>query len=277
MIRIKQDNPHLFQVPEAKIVKGRTDFVVDKCINKKVLHLGCVDEGLTEDRIKTGRLLHLQLMRVSEQIWGLDISQYGIQRLKELGIRNLVLGDVEHLDTIGELKGQQFDIILASEIIEHLDNVGKFLKSVKSLFSSDTEMILTTPNGFSFTRFRCTSKKYEYVHPDHNYWFSWKTLSTLLLKHGYMINEILVYDIDEFKESLSKKVFKNVFNQKTNNKTMSKYINNEQASTIGDKIRQFINYPIEKYFLKRNPFFADGLIFIVNLNESFTSEQSIKK
>jgi hypothetical protein len=277
MINTKQDNPHLFRAPEAKIVKGRTEFVVDKCRNKKVLHLGCVDEGLTEDRVTSGSLLHLQLMGVSEHLWGLDISPDGLRHLKGLGIRNLILGDAEHLEAIEELKGRQFDIILASEIIEHLDNAGIFLNSVKSLFSSDTEMILTTPNAFSFTRFRCAFKKYEYVHPDHNYWFSWKTLSTLLLKHGYLVKEILVYDIDEFKESLFQKVIKNIFRTTANDKKMSKYSDVEQAPTLGDRVRQFINFPIEKYFIKRNPFFANGLIFIVTLSESVASEQPIKK
>lgn len=272
MIKIKTDNPHLFEVPDAKIVTGRTDFVVDKCKNKKVLHLGCVDEGFTEDRIETGNLLHLQLMQVSKQVWGLDISAKGLKLLKNAGIDDLILGNVEHLDTIDELSDLKFDIIVASEIIEHLNNTGQFLQSVKQLFSSDTEMILTTPNAHRFIEISYNLKKYEFVHPDHNCWFSWKTLSTLLNKHGFVVNEILVYDIYDFKESIYKRITKNIFKKKSNRESAVKNINNKHKSSIGGNFNKLVHFAIKKYLCKRNPFFADGLIFVVNLNESRASE-----
>jgi len=52
----KNSNPHLFRVPKVKTVMGRMDFVINRCKGKKVLHLGCVDEGLTAERIKSGEL-----------------------------------------------------------------------------------------------------------------------------------------------------------------------------------------------------------------------------
>ena len=174
--------PFLFRVPKVKTVIGRMDFVLQRCKGKKVLHLGCVDEGLTQERIKSGSLLHIRLMGVAKEVWGVDISAEGIKILREYGIDNLVIGDIEHLDQIEELKQQTFDIFLATEVLEHLNNPGLFLQSAKRLFSPNTVMIITVPNGLRLTGLGYTLRGYEFVHPDHNYWFSYKTLDTLLKK-----------------------------------------------------------------------------------------------
>ena len=158
--------PFLFRVPKVKTVIGRMDFVIDRCKGKRVLHLGCVDEGLTQERIKSGSLLHTRLMSVAKEVLGVDISAEGIKLLREDGIDNLVVGNIEQLDQIEELKQQNFDIILLTEVLEHLNNPGLFLQSVKKkLFSPDTVMIITVPNGLRFTGLGYTLRGY----PDHNY------------------------------------------------------------------------------------------------------------
>ncbi|MCW3138525.1 MAG: class I SAM-dependent methyltransferase [Methanophagales archaeon] len=157
--------PFLFQVPKVKTVIGRMDFVIDRCKGTRVLHLGCVDEGLTQERIKSGSLLHTRLMGVAKEVWGVDIGAEGIKLLRERGIDNLVVGNIKQLDQIEELKQQNFDIILLTEVLEHLNNLGLFLQSVKKLFSPDTVMIITVPNGLRFTGLGYTLRGY----PDHNY------------------------------------------------------------------------------------------------------------
>jgi len=211
MKTIQANNPHLFKVPKVNIVKGRIEFVLDRCKDKKVLHLGCVDEGLAKERFQKGLLMHLKLMKVAKEVIGVDISKEGIKFLREQGINNIIYGDVEHLDSIKKLQGKNFDIILASEIIEHLNNPGLFLQATKTLFSPNTEMILTTPNAFRYTEFAYNFKGYEFVHPDHNYWFSWKTLSTLLKKNGYVIKEIYAYSFIDHEISILKRVIKKIF------------------------------------------------------------------
>jgi len=93
----------LFQVPKVEIVIGRMDFVLEQCKGKKVLHLGCVDEGLTKERIEKGELLHTRLMRVAKDVLGVDTSSEGIELLKQHGIDNLVVGNIEQIDQIEEL------------------------------------------------------------------------------------------------------------------------------------------------------------------------------
>ena len=232
MKTIQTNNPYLFKIPKVKIVKGRIDFILEKCKGKNVLHLGCVDEGLTIKRFKKGQLMHLKLMKVAKEVIGIDISKEGLKFLQEEGINNIIYGDVEHLDSIRKLQGKKFDIILASEIIEHLNNPGLFLQSAKKLFSTNTKMIMTVPNAFRITGRIDYIKGYEFVHPDHNYWFSWKTLSALLKKNGYVINEICTYSFVDYKKSILKMVIKKIFskNRKNNQKNNQRNICPESTS-----------------------------------------------
>ena len=102
MIRMakKNSNLHLFRVPKVETVTGRMDFVLNRCKGKKVLHLGCIDEGLTAERLNSGELLHFKLINVATEVWGVDISKRGIQLLQEHGVDNLVWGNIEQIDEI---------------------------------------------------------------------------------------------------------------------------------------------------------------------------------
>jgi len=67
-------------------------------------------------------------------------------------------------------------------------------------------MIITVPNGLRLTGLGYTLKGYESVHPDHNYWFSYKTLDALIKKNGYYVKEILVHSFLDYNVSIFKKI-----------------------------------------------------------------------
>jgi 2-polyprenyl-3-methyl-5-hydroxy-6-metoxy-1,4-benzoquinol methylase len=243
------NNRHLRRLPrDIKIVIGRKDFLLEKCKNKRVLHLGCVDEGLTEERLESSNLLHTQLLGVAKEVIGIDISEEGLNLLRKLKILNLIKGNVEQLDRVPDLLGKNFDIILATEIIEHLNNPGLFLQSAKKLFNEKTIMILTTPNAHRITGFSCRLKGFEYVHPDHNYWFSWSTMTALLRKNGYQIIDTQVYNYKDLQISIP-------------------YINIFKWRRIIKYLKSFCEIISRRLMYKLNPFFADGLIFIVKPSE----------
>jgi 2-polyprenyl-3-methyl-5-hydroxy-6-metoxy-1,4-benzoquinol methylase len=160
------------------------DFVLNRCKGKTVLHLGCVDEGLATERIKSGELLHFKLIDVATQVWGVDISKEGIRLLQEHEANNLVLANIEQINQIEKLRGHSFDIILLTEVLEHLNNPGLFLQGAKKLFYSNTIMIITVPNELRLTGLKRQIKGYEFVHPDHNYWFSYNVIN---LANGFVV------------------------------------------------------------------------------------------
>ena len=254
-------------------VIGRIDFILDRCKGKKVLHLGCVDEGLTEERMKSGIFLHFKLKNITTEVWGVDISEEGIRLLQEHGTDNLIVGNIEQIDEIEELKRHNFDIILLTEVLEHLNNPGLFLQKVKKLFASNTIMIITVPNGLRLTGLIHQIKGYEFVHPDHNYWFSYKTLETLMRKNGYHIEELLVYSFFDHILSFGKMVRKlwcRIFRRKVNLKNTNSTKKNLQTRQQNILISVFLllkripELLARKYIHKQNPFFvADGIIVVV--------------
>lgn len=179
-----------FPIPSARVV-SRVSEILLRCANKKVLHLGCADMPYTLDR--GDDLLHKRLAKVTNHgmLWGLDSSEEGVRILRERGIDHVICGDVEHMDP--EVKHMNFDIMLAGEIIEHLANPGLFLKSLTSIMSAKTELILTTPNATSFKRFLHAMTRREKVHEDHNFYFSYRTLKHLLEKYGLKCKEVYFY------------------------------------------------------------------------------------
>ena len=164
--------------------------MVAKCIGKSVLHLGAVD--YYEDKYCG---LHRTLTEVADYIVGIDIDKNGIEHAKLEGIQNILWGDLEKLHDV-DIAGE-FDVIVAGEVIEHLSNTGLFLQGTKRFFGTHTEMIITTPNAFSFHRSLLSLGRLELVHPDHKCYYSYTTLRHLLKSHGFAIQEESAYVLEE--------------------------------------------------------------------------------
>lgn len=181
------------------LVKDRHPFLVDFCKNKKrVLHIGCVDSGLLEERYNNGELLHIKLAQVCDELWGRDIDIEGINFLKKMGIGNLFAIDISDDKSISAIKDVEFDVIILSEVIEHLLNVGLLLESLKKIMSNTTQLVVTAPNAFSYTGLFYMIDNTEFVHPDHNYYFSYFTLKNILIKSRLKIVDNFVYAFDVF-------------------------------------------------------------------------------
>jgi len=57
-----------FKLPEIAVLEGRQDFVIERCKGKRVLHIGCVDAGLLEQRFQAGELMHQRLALLARQL-----------------------------------------------------------------------------------------------------------------------------------------------------------------------------------------------------------------
>jgi len=176
----------------------RVDFIKDLCAAKNVLHLGCANYPYTKDSIENDMLLHFELEKTVSALCGFDFDQAGLDVLAELGRKNLYRADLEKLDEVP--LHRTFDVIVAGEMIEHLNNVGLFLDGIKRFMNAGTLLLLTTINaycGMRFIQYGLRGRKgiQEPVHPDHVAYYSYSTLSVLLQRHALTVDEFLFYDI----------------------------------------------------------------------------------
>jgi SAM-dependent methyltransferase len=79
-----------------------------------------------------------------------------------------------------------FDVVLASHVIEHLNNPGGFVREVYRILRPGGRFLVTTPNieGFQARLFR---HRWRSAIFDHLFLFSVKTLSRLLIDAGFRV------------------------------------------------------------------------------------------
>lgn len=178
----------------------RLDFIKRISEGKSVLHLGCTNWPYTLEAMDAGTLLHKDLAEVSRELYGFDFDQEGIDVLASKGFENLYRADLQKLSDVQLDK--QFDVIIAGEMIEHLNNPGEFLSGIKRFMNRDTQLVITTINAYSGMRFfvyglRGRSGSLEPVHPDHVAYYSYSTLKLLVERHGFEVASFMFYDLGE--------------------------------------------------------------------------------
>jgi 2-polyprenyl-3-methyl-5-hydroxy-6-metoxy-1,4-benzoquinol methylase len=186
-------------LPECQILAGRQGFLLWACAGKTVLHVGCVDSGLAEERFSRGELLHQRLATVTRELWGTDVDAEGIRFLKDRGIDRVFAVDLSRDPPLPPFSAVSFDVILLGEVVEHLPNPGAMLAVLRALMKrGSTRLIVSVPNAYSLTALLSFARGVESVHPDHNFYFSRTTLRTLLAKSGLTVTEeyVYVFDVD---------------------------------------------------------------------------------
>lgn len=194
---------HLVRVPSMEVFHGRLDPIVQASRGRTVLHLGCVDEGLTAERLTQGMLMHERLAGVATELWGIDIDRAGLDILREQGFQNLVAADLEDPSWTKEVEGIDFDVIAAPELLEHLNNPGLVLDNIRPLFGNGTVLVASVPNGLRLLGRAHLWRGYEHVNPDHNFWFSYATLMALLRKNRYQVLDLAAYSYTDHRRSLA--------------------------------------------------------------------------
>jgi 2-polyprenyl-3-methyl-5-hydroxy-6-metoxy-1,4-benzoquinol methylase len=182
------DRSHHHDLAPARRVE-RVSYILDACRGASVVHLGCVDHPLLDDRLATGDLLHAKIHDVADVLFGVDLADAGIARLKDAGYQNLYVGDIQEPLRLP----RRFDVVVASEVLEHLPNPGRFLRAVPTLLADDGQLLLTVPSAQSLRVAINAARGKEVVHPDHTAYYSPRTLQTLLEAHGFVVEEMQPY------------------------------------------------------------------------------------
>lgn len=161
----------LHRIPDANFVI-RKEFIKQYCADKKVLHLGCRGQS-TEPNA-----LHGELNNICKEIWGLDIVKCEIDRF--------IQADLNEAGWSKDLNDGSFDLLLATEILEHLPNAGNFIKECREF---NCEVLLTVPNAFGYNRYKIMQVGIEYDNVQHLACYSFSTIKRLIQRYGFRISQ----------------------------------------------------------------------------------------
>ncbi len=143
----------------------------------RVLELGCA----------TGYMSALLRDEKRCQVTGVEVDADAARRAHALGLTVLV-GSLDDPSFLGSLEGE-FDVVIASDVLEHLVEPERALAHVRSLLAPGGRMVLSTPN---IAAWQIRSKlffggqfRYEehgIMDRTHVHFFTWETFHELLAR-----------------------------------------------------------------------------------------------
>jgi Methyltransferase domain len=173
----------------------RIGYIKSLCHQKKILDLGAMDETAYQKKRGRGTWLHEEIAKSAAQVVGLDSSS--VIPSEGLSVsENAVIyrGDIFRLESWLESQSFSPDIIVAGELIEHLENPLSFLRSLSTIASlRGKPLVLTTPNATAAHNFLISLLSRESTHHDHLTILSFKTLCTLCMRAGFQDWSIVPY------------------------------------------------------------------------------------
>jgi 2-polyprenyl-3-methyl-5-hydroxy-6-metoxy-1,4-benzoquinol methylase len=170
----------------------RYRFIIERCQDARVLHIGCADAPYHRESLMKQIWLHDDLVAVADTCVGLDIDEAAVDHLRrERPNLDFVVGDVNKLLTL--FQEERFDVVVLSEVLEHLEEPGRALRSIATVLRPRGRLIITVPNGLAIRRGLTSLVGHETIHPDHVAWYSKKAIVQLLERTGWSIDEIRGY------------------------------------------------------------------------------------
>lgn len=165
-----------------ELVTKKHKLIQEYAREKEVLDLGCVAHDLSRESEK--HWLHKNILRVANSVLGIDYDKISVESLCNLGY-NVEFGDVENFQL-----DRKFELIVAGDIIEHLNNQGRFLISVKRHMNSNSKLIISTSNATGLIYcIEAILLGYEINNRDHVLYHTYHTLKQLLDRHGLSIKK----------------------------------------------------------------------------------------
>jgi 2-polyprenyl-3-methyl-5-hydroxy-6-metoxy-1,4-benzoquinol methylase len=122
---------------------------------------------------------------------GIDLSPVAIEKFTQRGFQGIVC-DLEGAAG-APLPSGSFDLIFASEVIEHISDTARFLAELNRLLRPGGTLMLSTPNS-AFWPYRILGllgqTASEYQHPGHVRFFSRRSLVGALAAAGFTVANV---------------------------------------------------------------------------------------
>lgn len=166
--KLIEERKSAVQRAKAAPVRDRLAYLEQLAQGKSVLDIGVVDHLTGQETSENW--LHGRLAAKAAKILGVDILPEAVEVLQKQGY------NVRLQNVIESPLAEQFDLIVAGEVIEHLGYPEGLLHAARKMLKSGGRLVLTTPNPYYLARVRDNLR----------YGFGWDSVDhvTLLFPFG---------------------------------------------------------------------------------------------
>jgi 2-polyprenyl-3-methyl-5-hydroxy-6-metoxy-1,4-benzoquinol methylase len=155
---------------ESEGILGKIRLLKGSSSDLSILDAGC----------GTGAFLMALRAKGYRSLWGLDFSEFAARYTREATGATVLHGSLTDAD-FGDVR---FDVINATEVIEHLRDPAAFFKRVGELLASGGIFVCSTGNATGLYA-RLLGRRWPYFHPEgHLYYFDPSTLATYFERAG---------------------------------------------------------------------------------------------
>lgn len=196
--------------------------------DSKILDIGCSSGVLLNDLIEIGFK--------KENLYGIDISEKAIYNCKQNGIKNSFVMDAQEINL-----PEKFDIIIASDCLEHIQNDEKAISNWYSILKKNGVALIFVP-AFMFLWSN---------HDEANMHFrrySKRQLTEVLNKSAFEINKSSYWNFFLFFPIILVRIYTNLSKSKKTNGNLNTppAFNNLFFNLLRfeNKILNYINFPI---------------------------------
>lgn len=151
------------------------------------LHLGFVGDNFDG---RQDYWLHGWLDDVCDSLTGVDIQEDAVDWARRNGY-DAHFGNVEDFDL-----GREFDVLVATDILEHVTSPGLMLDSARDHARPGAKLLLTTPR--THTLWNLAEELRGGIDPsdEHKMWYCRETLTRTLEMHGWNVEEYRAWGYD---------------------------------------------------------------------------------
>src|SRR5262249_45608527 len=183
---LEPNDPRLLELRRAEIraarqinlVSDRVAYLSQLARGKNVLDVGVVEHFL--EAYESPEWLHRHLAESAASCLGVDLLEMETRKLAEAGF-NVIVADLTK-----EPLNQQFDLIVAGEVLEHVDAPGKFMRNCAAMLRPGGRLAITVPNPwYANAVLKSALRSHTFVDSaDHVCWYDASTLVELGQRNG---------------------------------------------------------------------------------------------
>ncbi len=171
-------------------IANRVRFLEDRCRGRRVLDIGCVAHDVA--RLASPDWLHGRLAAVAARCVGVDVLEDGVEEMRRRGYTVLVHDLTAGVGPVAD--HAPFDVIVAGELIEHVESLGMLFDTARTVLAPGGELIVTTPNPYGAWRVRAARRGIVWENVDHIVYAFPSGIAELAERHGMTLVEAAVTD-----------------------------------------------------------------------------------